>query len=111
MTAAFVKQIEAAGTPLARYIAHFAMLTPGADIMWDELAAVAWIDPTIITKRETRYMAVDLDPGAGYGNTLTSGTKNALRPAAPPVEIQIDLDPDKFYRMFAALVTAPTPAH
>src|SRR5579864_3464444 len=71
MTAAMVKQIEASGTPLARYIARFAMLTPGADIMWDELAAAAWIDPTIITKSQTRYMGVDLDHGATYGNTLT----------------------------------------
>jgi purine nucleosidase len=110
MTAALVKQIEAAGTPLARYIARFAMLTPGADIMWDELAAVAWIDPTIITKTETRYMSVDLDRGAGYGNTLTSRTKDALRPSAQPVEIQVDLDTDKFYRIFAALLMAPTPA-
>ena len=39
--------------------------------MWDELAAAAWIDPSLITKRETRYMSVDLDRGAGYGNTLT----------------------------------------
>ncbi len=75
MTAAMVKQIEASGTPLARYIARFAMLTPGADIMWDELAAAAWIDPTLITKSETRYMGVDLDRGAGYGNTLTSGNQ------------------------------------
>jgi purine nucleosidase len=110
MTAAFVKQIEASATPLARYIGRFAMLTPGADIMWDELAAVAWLDPTIITKTETRYMSVDLDRGAGYGNTLTSGSKSSLRPSAQPVEIQVDLDTDKFYRMFAALVTAPTPA-
>jgi purine nucleosidase len=79
--------------------------------MWDELAAAAWIDPTLITKSETRYMAVDLDRGAGYGNTLTWGTKNALRPAARPVEIQLDLDVEKFYRMFAALMTAATPAH
>ncbi len=111
MTTALVKQIEASGTPLARYIARFAMLAPGADIMWDELAAAAWIDPTIITKTETRYMSVDLDRGAGYGNTLTSGNKDALRPSAQPVEIQVDLDTDKFYRMFAALMTAPTPAH
>jgi inosine-uridine nucleoside N-ribohydrolase len=87
------------------------MLTPGADIMWDELAAAAWIDPAIITKTETRYMSVDLDRGAGYGNTLTSGSRDALRPAAQPVEIQVDLDTEKFYRMFAALMTAPTPAH
>jgi purine nucleosidase len=111
MTAALVKQIEASGTPLAHYIARFAMLTPGADIMWDELAAAAWIDPTIITKTETRYISVDLDRGAGYGNTLTSGTKEALRASAQPVEIQVDLDAEKFYRMFAALMMAPTPTH
>jgi len=34
--------------------------------MWDELAAAAWIDPTLITKSETRYMTVELDRGAGY---------------------------------------------
>jgi len=111
MTAALVKRIEAGGTPLDRYIARFAMLTPGADVMWDELAAAAWIDPTLITKSETRYMALDLDRGAGYGNTLTWGSKDALRPSAQPVEIQVDVDTEKFYRMFVALMTAPTPTH
>jgi purine nucleosidase len=110
MTPALVKQIEASGTPLARYIARFAMFTPGADIMWDELAAAAWIDPTVITKSETRYMAVDLDHGAGYGNTLTWASKNSVRPMAQPVEIQVELDTERFYRMFAALVTAPKPS-
>jgi inosine-uridine nucleoside N-ribohydrolase len=110
MTAAMVKQIEASGTPLARYISRFAMLTPGADIMWDEIAAAAWVDPTIITKTDTRYMGVDLDHGAGYGNTLTWPAKDNLRPGARPVEIQMDLDIEKFYRMFEALMMAPTPA-
>jgi purine nucleosidase len=110
MTAALVKQIEAGGTPLARYIVHFAMLTPGADIMWDELAAAAWIDPTLITRSETRYMGVDIGGGAGYGNTLTWESRSALRPSAQPAEIQLDLDAEKFYRMFVALMTAPTPA-
>jgi purine nucleosidase len=110
MTPALVKQIEAAGTPLARYIARFAMFTPGADIMWDELAATAWIDPMVITKSETRYMGVDLDHGAGYGNTLTWASKNSARPFAQPVEVQVELDTEKFYRMFAALVTSPTPS-
>jgi purine nucleosidase len=109
MTAAMVKQIEASGTPLTRYIARFAMLTPGADIMWDELAAAAWIDPTLITKRETRYMSVDLDRGAGYGNTLTWATEDSVHPVAQ-VEIQVDLDTEKFYRMFVGLMSAPTQA-
>jgi purine nucleosidase len=107
MTATIVKQIEAAGTPVARYIAKFAMLTPGADIMWDELAAAAWLDPTIITRSERRYMSVDIDHGAGYGNTLSWSSKDNYRPEAQPVEIQIDLDAAKFYRMFVGLMTAP----
>ena len=71
LTPAMVKQIEASGTPLARYIAKFSQPGPPFDYMWDELAAAAWIDPSIITKHEMRYLSVDLDHGAGYGNTLT----------------------------------------
>lgn len=107
MTAAMVKQIEAAGTPLARYVAHFAMLTPGADVMWDELAAAAWIDPSIITKSDIRYMSVSLDRGAGYGNTLTWQADEEVHPAAQRVEIQLGLNTVKFYRMFEDLMTAP----
>ncbi|MFY9561342.1 MAG: nucleoside hydrolase [Terriglobales bacterium] len=109
LTPALVKQIEASGTPQARYIARFYQPAPGADIMWDELAAAAWIDPTLITKRETRYMSVNLDHGAGYGDTLTWTDKD--KPSVPvrPVEIQMNLDTEKFYRMFVTLMSAPTP--
>lgn len=104
-----VKQIETSGTPIGRYIAKYYQPTPGADIMWDELAAAALIDPSIITKKETRYMSVNLDRGAGYGDTLTWSEKD--KPALPvkPVEIQVDLDKEKFYRMFMERMTAPTP--
>ncbi|HXJ91095.1 MAG TPA: nucleoside hydrolase [Candidatus Binatia bacterium] len=112
MTAVLVKQIEAAGTPVARYVANFAILTPpGADIMWDELAAAAWIDPSIITKTQARYMSVDLDRGASYGNTLTWSADDKFHPNTQLVEIQSDLDTEKFYRMFVGLITAPTPTH
>ena len=110
MTPALVRQIEISGTPLARYVASFAMLTPGADIMWDELAAAAWIDPTLITKGETRFMEVDLDRGAGYGNTLTWTERDKPKLAATLVEIQVDLDLERFYRTFVSLMSAPTPA-
>jgi len=109
MTAAMAKQIEAAGTPAARYVAQYVMLSPGADIMWDELAAAAWIDPSLITKSESRYMSVDLDHGAGYGNTLTWAPDDKVHPATQRVEIQVDLDTEKFYRMFISLITAPIP--
>ncbi len=109
MSRDLLKEIEAAHTPLTRYIAQFAMFSPGADIMWDELAAAAWIDPSIITKSEIRYMSVDIDRGAGYGNTLTWSTSESHHPETQKVEIQFDLDRAKFYRMFAGLMKAQTP--
>ena len=109
MTGAMVKEIAASRTPLAQYISKFAMLTPGADIMWDELAAAAWLDPTIITKSETRYMSVDIGHGAGYGNTLTWSQEDLTKFPAQPVEIQMDLDLVKFYREFVSLMTASAP--
>jgi inosine-uridine nucleoside N-ribohydrolase len=110
LTPAMIKEIEASGTPIGRYIAKYYQSFPGADIMWDELAAAAWIDPTIITKRETRYMSVDLGRGASYGNTLTWAEKEKpAKMTLQPVEIQVDLDREKFNRMFVKLMTSPTP--
>jgi purine nucleosidase len=110
LTPAIIKQIEAAGTPLARYLARFYQTRQGGEYMWDELAAAAWIDPALITKHETRYMSVDLDRGAGYGNTLTWAENDKLRIGTSPVEIQLDLDNEKFDRMFVGLMTAATPS-
>jgi len=109
LTPAMVKRIEASGTPLARYVARFYQQGQGADFMWDELAAAS-IDPSLITKRETRFMGVDIDRGAGYGNTLTWTEKDKPKLAGRPVEIQLDLDATRFYEMFVNLMTAATPA-
>ena len=55
-------------------------------------------------------MGVDLDRGAGYGNTLTWSEKDRPKVEVQPVEIQVDLDNEKFNRMFIGLMSAPTPA-
>ena len=109
LTPAITRQIEASGTALAHYVARFAMFAPGADIMWDEIAAAAWIDPSLITAHESRYMDVDLDRGAGYGNTLTWTEKDKPKLTGQLVEIQLDLDLEKFYKMFVKLMSAATP--
>jgi inosine-uridine nucleoside N-ribohydrolase len=111
LTPEMIKQIDASGTPLARYVARFYQTGQGGEYMWDELAAAAWIDPSLITKRETRYMGVDLDRGAGYGNTITWTEKDKPKIGVQAVEIQDDLDTEKFYRMFISLMSAPPPAH
>jgi len=109
LTPEMVKRIAASGTALGHYIARFFQQGQGYDYMWDELAAAAWIDPSVISKRETRYMSVDVDRGAGYGNTLTWGEKDRPKVAVQPVEIEMDLDGEHFDDMFVRLMSAPTP--
>ncbi len=110
LSPAMVKQLEASGTPIGRYIAKYYQTFAGADIMWDELAAAAWLDPSIITKSETRFMSADIGHGATYGNTLSWPQKASPAPETQKVEIQLDVDAQKFYRMFVQLMTGPTPA-
>ena len=77
--------------------------------MWDELAAAAWLDPSLITRKETRFLDVDLDRGAGYGNTLSWSEQDKPQRNLQPVELQVDVDTGKFYQLFVDLLTAPTP--
>jgi purine nucleosidase len=110
LTPEMIAEIDKAGTPLAHYVARHYQNSPAADIMWDELAAEAWIDPSIITQQKTLYMSVDLDRGAGYGNTLTWSESDKPAGMVQGVEVQFDLDKEKFYRMFIGLMSAATPA-
>jgi len=55
-------------------------------------------------------MSVDLERGAGYGNTLTWTEKDRSKLTVQPVEIQVDLDNKKFDRMFVQLMSAKTPS-
>jgi len=105
LTPEMILEIGGAGTPLALYVAKYFQPGPGNDYMWDELAAEAWLDPTIITQRETRYMDVDIDHGADYGDTLTWTDRDKPSVQLQPVEIQVDLDKEKLYKMFVALMT------
>jgi inosine-uridine nucleoside N-ribohydrolase len=110
LTPEMIKEIAAAGTPLAQYVARFFQPGLGSDYMWDELAAAAWIDPTLITKRDTLYLAVDTEHCAAYGNTLSWSAKDQPKLPARQVEVLLDLDNERFNRMFVDLMRAPTPA-
>jgi len=109
LTNALIDRVKAGDSPAARYIGKYARLYGEYNYLWDELAAAAWLDPTVITKSETRYMDVDLDRGAGYGNILTWTDQDRPKIEVRPVEIQVDLASKKFYDMFVNLLTAPTP--
>jgi purine nucleosidase len=109
MTADLLKQIGAGSTPAAQYIGRYGRLYGQYNYLWDELTAVAWLDPRVITKSETRYLDVDLDQGAGYGNLLTWSERNKPDLPMKPIDVQVDLDLEKFHKMIVDLLTAPTP--
>ncbi|MGA7292455.1 MAG: nucleoside hydrolase [Terriglobales bacterium] len=109
LTNALIDRIRAGKSPAAQYIGKYAHLRGTYNYLWDELTSVAWLDPSLITKTENRFMDVDLDRGAGYGDTLTWSEQNKPQRELQSVEVQVDLDTDKFYKMFVDLLTAPTP--
>jgi inosine-uridine nucleoside N-ribohydrolase len=109
LTQDLLNRIKAGSTPAARYVGSHSHLFGEYNYLWDELAAIAWLDPSLITAKETRYLDVDLDRGASYGNTLSWAEHDKPGNAGPPVEIQVDLDTERFYKMFVDLMTAPTP--
>lgn len=109
LTPELLNRIKAGDSPVARYIGQYGHLYGEFNYLWDELAAAAWLDPSLITQKETRFMDVNLDRGANYGDTLTWSDRDKPKVAVQPVEIQVDLDTEKFYKMFVDLLTAATP--
>ena len=109
LTQALIDRVKAGNTPAAHYVASYSHLYGNYNYLWDELAALAWLDPSLITAKETRYLDIDLNHGAGYGNTLSWTEHDKPAIVGPAVEVQIDLDTERFYKMFVDLLTAPTP--
>lgn len=108
-TPVLMDRIKASDSAAARYIGKYARLRGNYNYLWDELAAAAWLDPSIITKKEMLFMDIDLDRGASYGNTLSWVDRDKPNLVGPPVEVQDDLDLEKFYKMFVDLLSADTP--
>lgn len=109
LTMDLISRVKAGNSPVAHYIGKYGRLFGQYNYLWDELTSLAWLDPTLITKTETRYMDVNLDRGAGYGDTLTWNDHDKPKRDLRPVEIQVDLDTERFYKMFVELLTAETP--
>jgi purine nucleosidase len=111
LSAELLDRIKSADSRAAGYVGSYARLHGQYNYLWDELAAAAWLDPSLIRKTETRFMDVALDRGATYGDTLTWTDRDKPKLELQAVEIQMDLNTDKFYKMFVDLLSAPTPSH
>ena len=106
-TRAMFEEVARAHTPVAQYLAKYGRAE--RSYLWDELAAAAWLDPALITRERALYMDVNLGGGAGYGNTVV--WSETAKPASDiqKVRAQMDVDMEKFGRMFVRLMTSPTP--
>ena len=103
-TPAMIRQIAAADTPVARYVAKWAESFP----LWDEIAAGVWLDPLIATKREV--MSVDVDTnrdGAGYGNTLSWAKGKGPGLGESEVEVVLDVDTARLAELVVGTLTRP----
>jgi purine nucleosidase len=100
-----ISQIAKGQYPAAQYTAKYAE----GNYLWDELASVAWLDPSIITKWKKLYLDVSIDRGASYGDTLVWTEDTRPHMGERIAEIQDDLDKPKFYKEFVDLLTRPTP--
>jgi inosine-uridine nucleoside N-ribohydrolase len=109
LTQELIDRVKSHDSAAARYVGTYSKLHGNYNYLWDELAALAWLDPTIITAKSTRFLDVDLNHGAGYGNTLSWSADDKPKLAGRPVEIQADLDLQRFYKQFVDLLAAPTP--
>src|SRR5690348_3758275 len=105
MEKSLIAQVAKSNTPAAQYVAKYAE----ANYLWDELAAVAWLNPTIITKWQKLYMDVEVDHGASYGDTLAWAPGQQPGMGESLVEVQDNLDKEKFYKEYVDLLTRPTP--
>jgi len=103
-TQAMLDEISKSQSPAARYIAAWSR---DRYYLWDELAACAWLDPTLITKEQQIYMDVDVNHGPTYGDTLTWTEASKPETGVRMVHAQIDLDLKRFQRSFVDLMAQP----
>ena len=111
LTRAMFDEIVAAGTPvtelfkdaLGNHYPEF-LKKPGATgYIWDCLAAGYLIDPSFVTKSEKLYLDVESNFGKNYG--AVRDLDRRLAPEATAVEVMLDLDVPKFFRMYKDLLT------
>jgi len=67
-TRSFLDSLKPARTTLTEMLQTG--LEPGFP-MWDEIAAMVWLEPSIVTRAETLYVDFDTNQTAGYGDTLS----------------------------------------
>jgi purine nucleosidase len=100
--------IAKSDSPTAQYLTKYSRPGGGggAAYMWDEIAAAAVIDPSIITQQQDLQVNIDIDHGASYGQTIFI-EKSVKAPSWlwKVATVHVDLDKDKFYKLYVDLMS------
>jgi purine nucleosidase len=112
------KRLAGSNSKAAQFIAKFHPPGQGGGggYMWDEIAVLAFLDPSLITKQQELYVNIDIDHGPGYGQTIFVEADVPAGPGAKPrprtmpswwrvATVQWDLDLPRFYDQFYKLMT------
>jgi inosine-uridine nucleoside N-ribohydrolase len=95
-------------TPAARYLTKYTQ-HPLSAYMWDELAAAAWLDPSIVRSEREVYMDVNTLHGPAYGDTLIWNDRDKPAVVVQKVHAQINVDAEKLERKLTELFSNPAP--
>ena len=109
------KRLAGLNSKAAQFITKFMPVGQSGGFMWDEISVLAFLDPTVITKQQELYVNIDIDHGAGYGQTIFVESQMPGSPGGVPrprtmaswwrvATVQWDLDLPKFYDQFVRLM-------
>ncbi len=107
LTKAMLEQLHRSKNPAAQYVSRYT--AESGQIMWDELAAAAWLKPELIAKERVAYIDVSTEKGSSYGDTLTWSDDTKPARDMQKAHIQLHVDLPAFERFFVDLMSAPTP--
>jgi purine nucleosidase len=99
-------EIAKADTPVARYLTQFSR----GSYMWDEISAIAFLDPSIMTRSQELYVNIDIDHGPSYGQTIFVDKDVPVPSWWKLATVQWDLDTARFYKAYIDLMKRPVPA-
>ncbi len=96
-------------SPAAQLVTRYTPRPYIPNYLWDELAAAAWLDPSLITAERLVYMDVSTDHGPSYGDTLVY--TDADKPAIPLHQVHAftGVDLPRLQSTIVRLLSAPTP--
>ncbi|MEV0582321.1 nucleoside hydrolase [Nonomuraea sp. NPDC050310] len=88
----------------------FKVLQKGEEtLVWDAIAAAVWLDPSLVTRSEERYVDVDAGMGPNYGRSLGYNLGEFDRPDNPAgtqkATIVFGVDTKRFWDLYVRLLT------